>query len=162
LIRHGQGLGNVNMAAHNHTPYHALPLSDLGHRQASAAGRALANLIKTPPGEPLRIWTSLYQRTRETADRVEEELRSKFPDLDRREHINLCKQQFSLFDGIPDEALPERFPFEYEHYDRAVRHEGKFWVRMPLGESRFDVAVKIHEARHGRTEVSTSTGRPTL
>lgn len=150
------------MAAHNHTPYHALPLSDLGHRQASAAGRALANLIKTPPGEPLRIWTSLYQRTRETADRVEEELRSKFPDLDRREHINLCKQQFSLFDGIPDEALPERFPFEYEHYDRAVRPEGKFWVRMPLGESRFDVAVKIHEARHGRTEVSTSTGRPTL
>jgi broad specificity phosphatase PhoE len=41
LIRYGQSLGNANMAAHNRTPDHALPLSDLGHRRASAAGPAL-------------------------------------------------------------------------------------------------------------------------
>ena len=27
-----------------------------------------------------------------------------------------------------------------------TRHGGKFWARMPLGESRFDVAIRVHEA----------------
>jgi broad specificity phosphatase PhoE len=65
---------------------------------------------------------------------------------DVREHINLCEQQFGLFDGIPDEELPAHFPEEYAHYAKSEEHEGRFWARMPLGESRFDVAVRIHEA----------------
>jgi 2,3-bisphosphoglycerate-dependent phosphoglycerate mutase len=146
LVRHGQSLGNVDLAVYKTIPDHAIPLSELGRRQAQSAGVALSRLIDIGPTEPLRIWTSPYRRTRETADMLEAELRPRFPQLDRREHINLCEQQFGLFDGVPDDDRKHLFPLEWEHYDRAERHEGKFWARMPLGESRFDVAVRIHEA----------------
>lgn len=144
LVRHGESLANVNKAVHKELPDHAIGLSERGHLQASAAGRALAGLV--PRNEPLRIWTSPYARTRQTAAHIEAELRKVVPHLDKREHINLCEQQFGLFDGVPDEELPKRFPEEHAHYDLAERHEGRFWARMPLGESRFDVAVRVHQA----------------
>jgi broad specificity phosphatase PhoE len=65
---------------------------------------------------------------------------------DQREHIMLCEQQFGLFDGVPDEELPQRFPLEHAHYALAEKFEGRFWARMPLGESRFDVAMRVHQA----------------
>jgi 2,3-bisphosphoglycerate-dependent phosphoglycerate mutase len=42
--------------------------------------------------------------------------------------------------------LPQRFPDEHAHYQKCQEHEGRFWARMPLGESRFDVAVRVHQA----------------
>jgi len=146
LIRHGESLGNIDLSVYHRMADHAIPLSDRGREQATAAGRALADLIDISPAEPLRVWSSPYCRTRETADRVGTELKKKFSQVDHREHINLCEQQFGLFDGIPDEELASRFPEEHAHYALAESHGGKFWARMPLGESRFDVAVRIHEA----------------
>ena len=90
------------------------------------------------------MWTSPYRRTRETADEIQSAIGNAVT-LDRREHINLCEQQFGLFDGVPDEELPIRFPNEYAHYRKCIDHEGKFWARVPLGESRFDVAVRVRE-----------------
>ena len=52
-------------------------------------------------------------------------------DLDRVEHILLCEQQFGLFDGVPDEDLPKRFPNEHGYYQMQCRFGGKFWARMP-------------------------------
>lgn len=146
LIRHGQSQGNVDQSVYRSTPDHAIPLSELGVRQASAAGAALRELIALPGDEPVRIWTSPYKRTRQTAQLLAAELQQKFSRIDRREHINLCEQQFGLFDGVPRDELPIRFPDEYAHNELAIRHEGRFWARMPLGESRFDVAVRVHEA----------------
>ena len=65
---------------------------------------------------------------------------------DRKEHILLCEQQFGLFDGINDDELPERFPREFAYYDMQCQFGGKFWARMPQGESRFDVSKRIHQA----------------
>ena len=146
LVRHGESLANVNKAIHHTTPDHAIPLSGRGQLQARAAGEALKGLAHVGPDESLRIWTSPYARTRQTAALIEDELRTTIPHLDKREHINLCEQQFGLFDGVPDAELPARFPLEHAHYDLAARHEGRFWPRMPMGESRFDVAVRVHEA----------------
>jgi broad specificity phosphatase PhoE len=75
LVRHGESLGNVDLAVYKTTPDHAIPLSELGRRQAKAAGVALSQMIDIGPTEPLRIWTSPYRRTRETADMLEGELR---------------------------------------------------------------------------------------
>lgn len=146
LIRHGQSQGNVDLSVHRTTPDHAIPLSETGKRQAAAAGAALRDLIALPGDEAVRIWTSPYKRTRQTAEHVAAELRKKFSRTDCREHINLCEQQFGLFDGVPEEELRQRFPAEHAHFSLAVNHEGRFWARMPLGESRFDVAVRVHEA----------------
>ncbi len=145
-MRHGESEGNLDPGLYTRVPDHAIELSERGHRQAQAAGEALASLIELPSDTPLRVWTSPYRRTRQTADHLQGALQRRFVELDRREHINLCEQQFGLFDGVPDEELPIRFPQEHAHYDLAERFEGKFWARMPLGESRFDVAVRAHQA----------------
>ena len=42
----------------------------------------------------------------------------------------------------PEDELPE----EWAHYQKCVGFEGKFWARIPLGESRFDVATRVHQA----------------
>jgi broad specificity phosphatase PhoE len=66
--------------------------------------------------------------------------------IDMKEHILLCEQQFGLFDGLSNEELQTIYPREYAFYDKCEKFEGRFWARMPLGESRFDVATRVHQA----------------
>jgi broad specificity phosphatase PhoE len=128
---------------------HAIPLSDRGRAQARTAGEHVARYFQDVHGSmdgapPIRLWLSPYRRTRETADALCE---TAAPWIgDRREHVLLCEQQFGVFDGVPDEELPKRFPAEWAYYDLTCRFGGKFWARMPLGESRFDVAQRVHQA----------------
>ena len=144
LVRHGESLGNVDPTVHATTADHAVPLSDRGREQAREAGRRIAAHYASEPKRHTRVWVSPYLRTRETADALQETAGSCITD--RIEHILLCEQQFGLFDGVPDDVLPERFPREFAYYDMQCRFGGKFWARMPQGESRFDVAKRIHQA----------------
>ena len=147
LVRHGESLGNVDATIHATTADHAVPLSDRGVEQARDAGRALAAHYENVLGDDrphVRLWVSPYKRTRQTADAMMEAAGSWVTD--RVEHILLCEQQFGLFDGVPEEDLPKRFPAEFGYYDMVCKFGGKFWARMPQGESRFDVAKRIHQA----------------
>jgi len=147
LVRHGESLGNVDPSVHATTADHAVPLSERGHDQAREAGRAVAAYYaKELAGERphVRLWVSPYRRTRQTADAVMETAGPWITD--RVEHILLCEQQFGLFDGVPEGELSGRFPAEFSYYDMQCRFGGKFWARMPQGESRFDVAKRIHQA----------------
>lgn len=149
LVRHGESFGNVEPTVHARVADHAIPLSEAGRQQVREAGRRIdryyAELYGTPGSCPhVRLWVSPYLRTRETADGIAEVAGRWIRD--RREHVLMCEQQFGVFDGVPDEELPVRFPNEFAHYDRCCRFEGKFWARMPLGESRFDVAQRVHQA----------------
>ena len=147
LVRHGESLGNVDQAVYTTTPDHAVPLSEHGVEQAREAGRQLAAYYARTLGDArphVRLWVSPYRRTRETADALVETAGAWITD--RREHILLCEQQFGLFDGVPEPELPERFPVEHGYYEMQCRFGGKFWARMPQGESRFDVAKRIHQA----------------
>lgn len=147
LVRHGESLGNLDPSIHQTTPDHAVPLSERGVAQAHEAGRAVAAFLADKLGDTrphVRLWTSPYRRTRQTADAVIAEAGDLITD--RVEHILLCEQQFGLFDGVPDDELPKRFPQEHAYYDMTCQFGGKFWARMPMGESRFDVAKRIHQA----------------
>jgi broad specificity phosphatase PhoE len=62
-----------------------------------------------------------------------------------KEDVALVEQQFGLFDGLSDEELQEKYPNEYEHYNKCERFNGRFWARMPLGESRLDVTLRVHQ-----------------
>lgn len=147
LVRHGESMANVNKRVHSDYPDHAIPLSSKGFTQAFEAGKVLGNLLaRTDSSAPVRLWTSPYRRTRQTAEEIRKGMGEIGRPFDQREHINLCEQQFGLFDGYEDDELAEAFPLEHKHYDLAVSHEGKFWPRMPMGESRFDVAVRVHQA----------------
>jgi broad specificity phosphatase PhoE len=147
LVRHGESLGNVDPLVHATTADHAVPLSDRGHAQARQVGARIADFLDGQirvPRPHVRLWVSPYKRTRQTADAVVETSRGWITD--RVEHILLCEQQFGLFDGVAEAELPERFPREYAYYDMQNRFGGRFWARMPQGESRFDVAKRIHQA----------------
>jgi len=158
LVRHGESMGNVDPEVHHAMADHAIPLSPRGEEQAREAGRRIASFFAhrypsssarpddamSPPQPHVRLWTSPYKRARQTADLIQREADRWI--VDRREHILLCEQQFGLFEGLPDEDLPRLFPVEYAHYQKCIQYEGKFWARMPLGESRFDVAARVHQA----------------
>jgi 2,3-bisphosphoglycerate-dependent phosphoglycerate mutase len=147
LVRHGESLGNVDPSVHATTADHAVPLSERGHEQAREAGRHIARHFEahaTDETRHTRLWLSPYRRTRETADALLETVGPWITD--RVEHILLCEQQFGLFDGLNDAETMERFPREKTYYDLQCKFGGKFWARMPQGESRFDVAQRIHQA----------------
>lgn len=153
LVRHGESIANLDKTVHLTTPDHAIPLSELGHAQARETGRFLGQWFEEHLPDVFgtrspRLWVSPYKRTRQTADGIEEGATSVSPMtfLDRREHILLVEQQFGLFDGLTDEQLMEQFPKEHAHYAKCEQFEGRFWARMPLGESRFDVSQRVHQA----------------
>lgn len=145
LVRHGESEANVDPGVHATTADHAIELSARGREQAREAGRRVrAFYQQVLPIGPVRLWVSPYARTRQTAQLLREEAGDVLTD--QKEHVLLCEQQFGLFDGIPDEELARRFPAEHAHYAKCEQFEGRFWARMPLGESRFDVAVRVHQA----------------
>lgn len=158
LVRHGQSEFNVDQSLGLARPDHDFELTPNGHQDAESAASEISRWYRDhqsgydhrKPGR-IRIWTSPYQRARETADVILSHLRYDYSlglqeRLDLREHINLVEQQFGLFDGIPEEDLPVAYPAEHAHYKKCEDHGGRFWARMPLGESRFDVAIRVHQA----------------
>lgn len=158
LIRHGESEGNVDKSVHFEKPDHAIELSDRGHQQAVECGRAISERLNFTPQ---RLWVSPYARTRQTAEGII--IGGQFQDVDVRESINLVEQQFGLFDGYPEEDLARIFPDEHAHYEKAAAFEGRFWARMPLGESRFDVCQRAHQFfgtiqrdndRHGISDIA--------
>ena len=88
-----------------------------------------------------RIWRSPYLRTRQTCDEFNKHLCIQ----DIREDITLIEQQFGLFDSVSEEDWAKLYPNEYFEYKRQCSNYGKFYARLPLGESPFDVAIRIHQ-----------------
>jgi len=146
LVRHGESLANVDREIHKTMPDHAISLSEKRIKEAKTAGIVLKDYFAKEYDYVghVRLWTSPYKRTRETAKYFSKTCSPIISSY--KEHILLCEQQFGLFDGIQEEELPNLFPNEHAHYKKCEDFEGRFWARMPLGESRFDVATRVHQA----------------
>ena len=106
-------------------------------------------------------------RTRQTCDEFNKFLRIQ----DIREDITLSEQQFGLFDSVPEEEWETRYPNEFFEYKRQCSNYGKFYARPHLGESPFDVAIRIHQftgtiyrdfEKHGIDTLFIFTHGPTL
>jgi 2,3-bisphosphoglycerate-dependent phosphoglycerate mutase len=173
LARHGESEANVNPRLYRTTADHAISLSRHGNSQATTCGHAIDNLLiewwaslslltkiwfwisrtwkhlkkdgiffRFPKWRPhIRVWNSSYLRTRQTRDRIVEQLGNW--EWDSVENDLLTEQNFGLFDGLDDEELAEEFPLEYAHYKKLSDHSGRYWARMPLGESRMDVVQRV-------------------
>ncbi|MBE6635348.1 MAG: phosphoglycerate mutase family protein [Ruminococcaceae bacterium] len=143
LIRHGESISNAGENYVNRIPDHLVPLTESGKRQAYEGGVWLKNYCaeKGIDLSRARIWRSPFLRTRQTAD----EFNKSLCITDIREDITLTEQQFGLFDSIPYEKWGELYPNEYQEYERQLANYGKFYARLPLGESPFDVAIRVHQ-----------------
>ena len=149
LVRHGESEANVDKTIGTRKPDHAIELTERGLSQAAAVGLFLRKYHEEHGPAGTRIWASPYKRTMQTALAIRDAVDVAPYAMGRpevHEHIALVEQQFGLFDGIPDDELAVRFPEEHAHYKKHESFEGRFWARMPLGESRLDVALRVHQA----------------
>jgi len=160
LVRHGMSRANADWSENRRVADHAIELTEEGKEQAKRAGEFLANYFRehlgsSPQPTKIRLWHSPYRRTRQTADGVEEACRISRPGhpadgqswfFDRKEHFLLHEQQFGIFDGLSDEERRNLYPAETEHYEKCKQFEGKVWAKLPMGESRIDVARRMHQA----------------
>ena len=143
LIRHGESKANVGENYEARVPDHLVSLTENGRAQARQNGAWLAEYCRQN-GIDLsraRIWRSPFLRTRQTS----EEFNKSLGITDIREDITLVEQQFGLFDAIPYEQWGEKYPNEFAEYRRQQEGQGKFYARLPMGESPFDVAVRVHQ-----------------
>lgn len=143
LIRHGESISNVHENYKKRIPDHLVSLTENGKSQAREMGKWLLDYCKKE-GVDLsraRIWRSPYLRTRQTS----EEFNKSLGISDIREDITLIEQQYGLFDSVPYERWGELYPNEFAEYERQINNYGKFYARLPLGESPFDVAIRVHQ-----------------
>ena len=143
LIRHGESVANVGENYIKRDPDHLVSLTELGKEQARENGEWLMNYCRNKNIDisKARIWRSPYLRTRQTCDEF-----NKYLNIaDIREDITLTEQQFGLFDSVPEEDWGKLYPIEFAEYERQRANYGKFYARLPLGESPFDVAIRVHQ-----------------
>jgi broad specificity phosphatase PhoE len=148
LIRHGVSTANLDSKVHHELPDHAIPLAPQGLEQAERAREVLEQYLSENRQDRTLLWRSPYTRTRQTAEVLAKARYLYTKDLivnEIKENICLCEQKFGLFDGLSNEELKAKFPEEYNYYDLAERFGGRFWAQMPLGESRYDVALRVHQ-----------------
>ena len=149
LVRHGQSQGNVARDIAHEAGHSVIdldlrdvdvPLSDLGHQQAEAAGRWFAELGEAD--KPEVLLSSPYIRAMQTAEAICAAGGlaggSKPTVIDER----LREREFGVFDGLTTKGIKEQYPTEAEH--RAML--GKFYHRPPGGESWADVILRLRSA----------------
>ena len=143
LVRHGESMSNAGENFVQRIPDHLVSLTEKGKKQAFENGKWLAEYCKKN-GIDLsraRIWRSPYLRTRQTS----EEFNKSLGITDIREDITITEQQFGLFDSVPEEDWCKLYPAEHNEYLRQTQNNGKFFARLPMGESPFDVAIRVHQ-----------------
>lgn len=146
LLRHGESAGNrardeaeadgravIDLADRDMD----VPLSDLGRRQAQAAGRWIGEM--DPRQQPTVVFVSPYVRAMQTADLVIEA--GGLDHLPRLTDERLREREFGILDGLTIRGIRERFP---EEADRRARL-GKFYHRPPGGESWADVVKRVRD-----------------
>jgi broad specificity phosphatase PhoE len=150
LVRHGESEANVDSDLYSTVADHAVKLSNKGESQAKAAGEQIKNYFEQTYGNAdkskwkCRIWTSTYKRARQTAQFIKEAAGDWVTDI--KESIFLVEQQFGLFEGVnwANGSVDEIFPQELKHYNKCATFGGRFWARVPMGESRFDVCRRVY------------------
>jgi len=90
------------------------------------------------------MWVSPFLRARETANGI---MRHAGHWITKRvDSPLLVEQQFGLFEGIDWLSVEHIYPREVEYYRKASQRGGRFWIKMPLGESRFDVCNRVYQS----------------
>ena len=143
LIRHGESIQNTKENYSLKLPDHKVYLSERGKEQAKAAGAFLIQYVEDNDIDLSKavLWVSPYQRTTETASLINEYL-----NISRiKEDITLVEQQYGLFSDKEIEVIKKLYPDEFEFYDNYYQNDGKFYAKLPQGESPFDVALRTKQ-----------------
>ena len=143
LIRHGESMQNTKENYSIGLPDHKVYLTEQGKEEARLAGEFLKKYIvdnKIDLSNSV-MWVSPYTRTRETASIINEQLSIKKV----KEDITLIEQQYGLFSDKEIAKIREMYPDQFAFYDNYYQNDGKFYAKLPQGESPFDVALRTKQ-----------------
>ena len=156
LVRHGQSNANVDWSENIRKADASIELTDRGHTQAKACGKALAARFKQMFGTcrdnvKIRLWHSPYKRAVQTAQHIFDACKldtigDSWFTGGMREHFLLYEQAHGVYDGLSDEERERDYPAEWAYYQKHKKDGHKVLAQMPLGESRIQVATRIHQA----------------
>ncbi|MEU2583427.1 histidine phosphatase family protein [Streptomyces avermitilis] len=126
LVRHGESAGNADDTVYEREPDHALPLTEVGWRQAEERGKQLRELFGQ---EGVSVYVSPYRRTLETLRAFHLD-----PELVRvREEPRLREQDWGNWQDRDDVRLQKAYRDAYGH----------FFYRFAQGESGADVYDRV-------------------
>lgn len=147
LIRHGESVQNTGENTTLNLADHKVILTEKGKEQAKNSAEALKQYIKDNniKWNKACVWYSPYDRAKDTKEIFDKILNFNENKISVKEDIHLTEQQFGLFDSIPEEKWEELYPSEYSFYNHVRSQQGKFWAKKPMGESPFDVAIRVKE-----------------
>lgn len=143
LIRHGESMQNTKENYKIGLPDHKVYLTEQGKIEASLAGKFILSYVRDNNIDLSNsvMWVSPYIRTRETASIINEILCIKKV----KEDITLIEQQYGLFSDKEIETLKKIYPEQFAFYDNYYQNDGKFYAKLPQGESPFDVALRTKQ-----------------
>lgn len=143
LIRHGESIQNTKENYEKKLPDHRVYLSEKGKIQAKEAGIFLKEYVDENKIDltSSTLWVSPYERTRQTAAIINNYLKIK----DVKEDITLVEQRYGLFSDKEIDVIRKEYPAEFAFYDNYYQNDGKFYAKLPQGESPFDVALRTKQ-----------------
>lgn len=166
LVRHGQSHANVDWSQNTLHADASIALTEEGHKQAQECGRFLKDYFKKTFGEitgnsqagyihrpRIRLWHSPYKRAVQTAEEIVKECVLDVPPIGDswftdgvRDYFLLREQEHGVKDGLSDEEWAEKYPAEWAYYQKHKQEGFKVLAQLPLGESRIQVATRVHQA----------------
>src|SRR5438270_11589840 len=147
LVRHGQSQGNAERRFGGHSPS---PLSELGHRQAEAAARALASEGVTA------VYSSDLLRAVQTAEPL-----ARATGLEVKRTAAFRERGVGRMEGLTFEEAAQMYPEEYAALlRRDFEHvlEGGESYRQLLDRSAAELDRAVEEHRGGTIAVFSHTG----
>jgi broad specificity phosphatase PhoE len=139
LVRHAQSNANVDNTVLYKETNVGIKLTAKGITQAHETGHFLAEELEK--AHSVKVWNSPYERTRMTASFIKQHLQGKNIAFSEEESIYLSERQFGLIDNSAQYV--NDFPAEAEHYMLHKKQGHDFFVRPPLGESPFDMCMRL-------------------
>ena len=124
IIRHGESEANVDKSMYKHTPDHMINLTEKGREQCLRAGLSLNEILT---GKNITVWSSPFNRARQTAELIISQLGDR--DIKYREDPRLREQEWGNFYTEEEARLKTE--------DR--RRHSYFFYRIENGESGADV-----------------------
>ena len=143
LIRHGESIQNTKENNKIGLPDHKVYLTEKGIIQAQEAGEFLLNYLVDNNIDLSNsvMWVSPYERTRQTAKIIND-----YINIERvKEDITLIEQRYGLFSDKEIRMIRKMYPEEFKYYDNYYHNEGKFYAKLPQGESPYDVALRTKQ-----------------
>ena len=124
-------------------PDHKVYLTDKGREEAKLAGEFLKLYIQNNSIDLSNsvMWISPYTRTRETGSII-----NRILGIEKiKEDITLIEQRYGLFSDKEIELIKAMYPEQFSFYDNYYQNDGKFYAKLPQGESPFDVALRTKQ-----------------